>query len=216
MVIGARSTILRSLYSDYHRNQERWGVISGGSTRGMLFKSWIGVGKKALDIGCRDGALTRFYQDNNTIIGADIDDHALKLCSARIGIPVVCLDMNRELPFKSGEFDVVVMGEVLEHTFLPQVVLEEVHRVLKDGGLLVGSVPNAYRLKNRLRFLLGRELQQDQMHLHFFRIERLRQLLSRYFNDVVIVPLFSRFLPFSPALFANILAWRCGKNPCPH
>jgi len=212
MILSMRSTILQSLYSDHHRSQKRWGIISGGTARGILFKSWIGVGKRVLDVGCRDGVLTRFYLENNKVIGADIDDHALRLCIQSIGIPVVCVDMNQGLPFRSGEFDVVVMGEILEHTLLPQFVLMEVHRVLKDGGLVVGSVPNAYRLKNRLRFLLGRELQQDPMHLHFFSIKCLRSLLSRYFDNIVIVPFFSRFLLFSPTLFANILAWRCVKN----
>lgn len=216
MILGVRSTILQSLYSDYHKDQKRWGVISGGTGRGVLFKSWIGVGKKVLDLGCRDGALTKFYLDNNKVIGADIDDHALKLCIARIGIPVVCLDMNRTFPFRSGEFDVVVMGEVLEHGFFPQLILKEVHRVLKDGGLVVGSVPNAYRLKNRLRFLLGHEFQRDRMHLHFFSIKRLRYLLSQYFDNIFVIPITSRFLAFSPTLFANTLAWRCVKtNPHP-
>jgi SAM-dependent methyltransferase len=136
----------------------------------------------------------------------------LKLCIADTGIPVVCLDMNREFPFRSGEFDIVVMGEVLEHGFFPQLILKEVRRVLRDGGLAVGSVPNAYRLKNRLRFLFGREFQQDQMHLHFFSIESLRLLLGQYFDSILIVPIASRFFALSPTLFANILAWRCVKN----
>ena len=212
MISGVRSTTLQSLYSDYHKDQKRWSVISGGTSRGVLFKSWIGVGKKVLDLGCRDGALTKFYLDNNKVIGADIDNHALKLCIASIGIPVVCLDMNREFPFGSGEFDVVVMGEILEHGFFPQLILKEVHRVLKDGGLVVGSVPNTYRLKNRLQFLLGREFRQDRMHLHFFSIKRLRYLLSQYFDNILVIPITSRFLAFSPTLFANILAWRCVKT----
>ncbi len=46
------------------------------------------------------------------------------------------------LPFESAEFDKVLCSEVLEHVLAPEVLLGEVERVLKPGGLLVLTVPN--------------------------------------------------------------------------
>jgi 2-polyprenyl-3-methyl-5-hydroxy-6-metoxy-1,4-benzoquinol methylase len=70
---------------------------------------------------------------------------------------VILADINQSLPFRSKSFDVVVVGEVIEHTLFPCEILVECERIVKPGGLLLGSVPNGYHLRNRLRFLRGEE-----------------------------------------------------------
>lgn len=45
------------------------------------------------------------------------------------------------LSFESGEFDLVVSLDVLEHVNDPSRALSELHRVLKDGGELLLTVP---------------------------------------------------------------------------
>lgn len=46
-----------------------------------------------------------------------------------------------EMPFDSPRFDTVILCEVLEHVSDPVKVLSECSRVLKPGGLIVGSMP---------------------------------------------------------------------------
>jgi SAM-dependent methyltransferase len=46
-----------------------------------------------------------------------------------------------DIPVEDGSFDVIVCTEVLEHVPEPSVVLAELHRVLRDGGLLLVTVP---------------------------------------------------------------------------
>lgn len=48
------------------------------------------------------------------------------------------------LPFREGCFDSVVCAELLEHVADPPAVLREVRRVLKDGGILLITVPFLY------------------------------------------------------------------------
>jgi SAM-dependent methyltransferase len=45
------------------------------------------------------------------------------------------------LPFANGAADAVIMCEVLEHLREPRDAIGEAHRVLRDGGILCGSVP---------------------------------------------------------------------------
>jgi SAM-dependent methyltransferase len=45
------------------------------------------------------------------------------------------------LPFTDNCFDIVVCAELLEHVYAPENVLAEVFRVLKNGGLLLITVP---------------------------------------------------------------------------
>ena len=49
--------------------------------------------------------------------------------------------MGENLPFKDGEFDTVLMAEVLEHVLSPEVFLKEAVRICKPGGRIIGTVP---------------------------------------------------------------------------
>ena len=44
-------------------------------------------------------------------------------------------------PFQDGEFDSVVANQVFEHVFNPDSFLGEIHRVMKDEGFLLLTVP---------------------------------------------------------------------------
>jgi SAM-dependent methyltransferase len=51
------------------------------------------------------------------------------------------------LPFRDGVFDVVTANMVMEHVDEPGRVLEEIHRVLKPGGLFIFHTPNRLNFK---------------------------------------------------------------------
>jgi SAM-dependent methyltransferase len=59
------------------------------------------------------------------------------------------------LPFRDGEFEVVLCYDVLEHVFSPNRLLGEIRRVLAPGGAAFLCVPNTLNLANRLLFLAG-------------------------------------------------------------
>jgi SAM-dependent methyltransferase len=138
----------------------------------------------------------------NAVTGVDIDRAALGRAEA-LGIDTVWADISEPLPCETSSFDAAVSGELLEHLQNPERVLDEVVRVLTPDGLLVGSVPNAYRLKNRLRFLMGRPPEADVTHLQRFSPERLGRALGRRFARWEITVAASRLLRLSPRLFAN-------------
>lgn len=63
------------------------------------------------------------------------------------------------LPYDDHSFDWIVYCEVLEHmTQDPLYVLLELKRVLKPGGRIVLTTPNAARLENVVAFLEGRNI----------------------------------------------------------
>jgi SAM-dependent methyltransferase len=157
-----------------------------------------------LDLGCRTGALTQHYAEGNDVVGLDVDRDALERARERIGIETVWADVENELPFPDRSFDVVVAGELLEHLADPAVTVREVARVVRQDGRFVGSVPNAFRLKSRLRYLVGRHPETDETHLQLFTTSALRALLGRYFSDVKIDYSVGRYVRLHPRLMARV------------
>ena len=174
--------------------------------RPALFAKLVGgPGRRVLDLGCRYGALTRAYLEGNEVVGLDVDREALAE-AAKLGIETHWADVEQPLEFPDASFDVVVGGELFEHLRDPEAVVSEALRVLKPGGTLVGSVPNGYRLKNRITFLLGRPLEPDPTHLHLFSPADLRELL-RGFDDVELGFVAGRFVRLHARLFANLIVF---------
>ena len=196
-------------YREHHSGGNRYGFSFGERARADCFTAWIGRDRRVLDAGCRDGTLLRHLMQGNAVVGCDIDDEALRRCRAAHRVPVVNVDLMQGLPFADGAFDAAVLGEVLEHVPDPGFVLAELRRVLQPGGLFVGSVPNALRLRNRLTFLIGRSFEHDPTHLHFYAPGDIRRLLAGAgFVDVHLAFRESRWLTLSPRLFGNTLLWR--------
>lgn len=160
-----------------------------------MFIRLIGQGKNVLKVGCRAGNLTQHYAANNRVTGVDVDRNALQLFAQRLNAPAHWVDVDSEpLPFPDNSFDVVVFSEVMEHVRFPQKALREIARVLRSDSKLVGSVPNAFRLRNRLRFLAGRPFEPDPSHLRSYSHELLRRELSTCFRDVEIHPVSGHLL----------------------
>ena len=163
-----------------------------------------------LDLGCRYGALTRSYLAGNDVVGVDVDRDALAE-AAKLGIETHWANVDEPLPFADESFDAVVAGELLEHVRDPQQLVAEARRLLRPGGTFVASVPNAFRLKNRLRFLLGRKPEDDPTHLHMFSPAEVGALL-RGFRDPQLHFIAGRLVRLHPRLFANDIVF-VGSKP---
>jgi SAM-dependent methyltransferase len=202
---------IEKVYRDHHEARRPKSFVYCGQERTPLFREWFGTGGRVLDVGCRFGTLTRAYLDGNTVVGIDVDRQALEK-ARRLGIETVWTDAADALPFDEGSFDVVVLGELLEHLPLPERTVAEARRVLRPGGRLVGSVPNGHRLKSRLRFLLGGPPDVDPTHLHIFSPDAVRRLLDG-FDQVQLRFVAGRFTPLHLRLLANDICFRARKPP---
>jgi SAM-dependent methyltransferase len=94
-----------------------------------------------LDVGCGQAWLADHF-DRYT----GIDSHAGAVRAARErGRNVVHGDVEEPLPFADGSFDAVVLKDVLEHLRAPVGLVREVRRVLRPGGTVFASSPDAQR-----------------------------------------------------------------------
>jgi SAM-dependent methyltransferase len=76
---------------------------------------------------------------------------------------VVCNAEKDRFPVDSAAFDLVIAAEILEHLiFSPTHFLCEIHRVLKPGGHLILTTPNASQLRYLFKWIAGRHSVWDQ------------------------------------------------------
>lgn len=102
---------------------------------------WRGQGK-VLDVGCSTGGNLRTLRDQGwDPYGIEISEvaaaHARELVTENIHTGTL-----ESAPFPPLSFDVVFMSHSLEHLPSPVDALRRIHRLLKDDGLLIVTVPN--------------------------------------------------------------------------
>jgi SAM-dependent methyltransferase len=196
---------LQQRYEEHHRERRDEGDFVFVPERIPIFVAAVGREKRVLDLGCRSGALTRHFVDGNEVVGLDVDAVALAK-AAELRIEGVQGNVEEPLPFDDASFDAVIAGELFEHLQFPDTLVGEIRRVLRPGGVIVGSVPNAYRLQGRLRFLLGRAPEDDPTHLHMFSATDVRSLLAE-FQDVRLSFVGGRYRRLHARLLARDLVF---------
>lgn len=102
-------------------------------------------GKRVLDIACGTGyGIGLIRQNAEFVVGVDIDEEAAAEARAECGDnAAVMLADGLGLPFADESFDVVTSFETLEHLHERGEFLSELRRMLKTGGTLLLSTPNA-------------------------------------------------------------------------
>jgi ubiquinone/menaquinone biosynthesis C-methylase UbiE len=134
----------------------------------------------ALDLGCGDGRLTA-HLHAPALTGADVSVVALARAAERVhGARLVRVEPDAPLPFDDNCYDLVLCAETLEHVRDVQLLLSEIRRVLKPGGLLAVTVPAHSRLTALKLFFRGweSEFQPLSPHLRFFTRRSLARLLD--------------------------------------
>ncbi len=114
--------------------------------------------QRFLDVGCGDGSFAIALRDNlgiPFIAGVDIAEEAIELVREK-GLVGFSVNIDQEdLPFENSYFDFVFCGDVIEHLYDPDHLLEEIHRVLNPGGRLLLATPNLASWFNRISILIG-------------------------------------------------------------
>ncbi len=206
---------LGRIYATHHLNNRPSNFSILEKERGALLNKYIGINKNVLDLGCRNGILTQYFAKNNNVLGVDIDKNALEKASNMLKIDTLVIDLNSNWQELDGKkFDVIVLGEVLEHLYFPGDVLEKIKKYLNDDGIFIGSVPNAFSLKNRFRYLFAKKKNTplgDPTHINHFSYFELEDLLKKYFSSVEIIGLgrHKNFIKINKNFFAFDLFFVC-------
>jgi ubiquinone/menaquinone biosynthesis C-methylase UbiE len=120
-------------------------------------------GKTILDIGAGSGGKTTFYALNGAkrLTGIDTEEgfimQARDFASSKNARNIDFIVANAEaMPFQNASFDMCVMNDVFEHLSKPEVVLQEVNRVLKPHGkVFINSPPYFHPYGAHLTDVIG-------------------------------------------------------------
>lgn len=115
-----------------------------------------------LDVGCGKMPYKEFILSNSKVtdyVGLDIEDALIYDTTIK---PDFTWD-GTIMPFENQTFECAIATEVFEHCSEPEVVLKEVLRVLKPGGMLFFTVPFLWNLH---------EVPNDEYRYTPFALER--------------------------------------------
>jgi ubiquinone/menaquinone biosynthesis C-methylase UbiE len=133
-------------------------------------------GKRVLDVGCGDGALTeKLAKLGAEVIGIDANPDMIAAAMHRNAGRYLVADASA-LPFEDDTFDAVTAMTVLCVCDDPKILVGEMARVLKPGGhLMIGELGrwSLWALSRRLRGLASN---RTWRHVHFFTMAELKTL----------------------------------------
>jgi len=132
---------------------------------------------RLLDVGFGSGIILKVASRQNwNAFGTEVSKPAVDQAKS-LGFEVFHGELI-EAEYPDNYFDVVAASEILEHLHEPQVLLDEVARILRPGGLFWGTTPFAEGLSYRL---MGTEwsVVSPPEHIQLFSSKGMYEMLSK-------------------------------------
>jgi ubiquinone/menaquinone biosynthesis C-methylase UbiE len=104
---------------------------------------------KVLDYGSYNGNLLKELAKSNLInkgIGVDLNKEVVEMYSKQLpeNIELIHIEKYNKIPFPDNFFNCITLIGVLEHIHRQDLILLELNRILKPGGILLVSVPGKH------------------------------------------------------------------------
>jgi len=157
---------------------------------------------RVLEIGCGSGEYTKYFSEKiDRLVATDLSAELLLIAQRKVNRRSVefRLEDAHRLSFPDGSFDAVIGNSILHHLDI-EPALEEIRRVLKEGGKIIFNEPNMLNpyifIQKNSKFI--KKITGDSPTETAFYKGRFKRLLEKHdFKQVKISPI--DFLPpFTP------------------
>jgi methionine biosynthesis protein MetW len=183
---------------------------------------WIKPAERVLDLGCGDGDLLKFLQDDRGVLGYGVELDPTHTVNCIIqGVNVLQFDLERGLAgFEDNSFDHVIMSLSLQTVRHTELTLREMLRV---GHEAIVSFPNFGYIKHREAIAAGRMPVSKHLpfqwynspNLRFFTIADFEQLCK---DCCIVIHEWQAFdenespVLENPNLNADVALYRLGRS----
>jgi SAM-dependent methyltransferase len=154
------------------------------------------VGKSVLNVGAAGGVISngvasesgylpnkkefwphhRLQKVSKHLVGIDIDSEAIAYAKKH-GIEIKYA--NCETAVFDTKFDIIIMGDVIEHLNAPVIAIKNLMSHLKPDGCLVIITPNMTSLSNFVKIVFFRPLSVYYDHMHGYCPEHIQAICER-------------------------------------
>ncbi|AMS26378.1 hypothetical protein AEM51_04430 [Bacteroidetes bacterium UKL13-3] len=183
----------------HHMNDEYVKLLSAGDYSSSVkeMEQYAPQGS-FLEIGCATGNLLNALKNAGfKVKGIELSEFAVKYAKEHFGINIINKPFDDKLfgnEVSENEFDIVLMGDVLEHFTDPTASMRLVNKILKPGGVAIIHLPGTLNLlSSKLAFLLYKLIGTQKTmtippyHLTEFSAKTARKMcLQTGFSKVVI------------------------------
>lgn len=122
-----------------------------------IISDWIAPNSSVMDLGCGNGRLLKYLQENKNITGygIELNSDMISQCIDN-GINVIQSNLDQGLGhFDSNAFDTVVLSLTLQAMRHPEALLKEMMRVGNHG---IVTFPNFAYWRNRWHISMGGQM----------------------------------------------------------
>jgi SAM-dependent methyltransferase len=179
------------IWDHFQNNDETVDAFVNARPRYEYIALQIASKKRVLNIGVGRGGLETILLTKGAVVSC-LDPSEKSIASLRKQLALgdqAQVGYSQAIPFAEGQFDVVVMSEILEHLSdeVLCATLSEVSRVLAIGGRFIGTVPADENLSSsQVMCPHCGELFHRWGHIQAFSRSRLTQILEDKFNNVIV------------------------------
>jgi SAM-dependent methyltransferase len=172
-------------------------VDTSSETAAAKVIRFVGLHRRVLEIGCGPGSITKILhgQKQCLVTGVELDPDAIQLVTPYCD-RVVRADLNNadwgELRADLGQFETIVVADVLEHLYDPWTILSNLKTLLQEGGEVVISLPHVGHAAIAACLLSGDFDYRDwglldRTHIRFFGLKNIDYLFTQAGFKVVKV-----------------------------
>lgn len=161
--------------------------------------------REVLDVGAATGFFLEIAKERGwQTRGVEISEFAARIaCEKGLDVQAGILSQAGYFP---ESFDLITLWDVIEHVELPKEELVRVHKLLREGGLILMTTPN---FSSSYAKLLGRRWHAivPPEHLHYFTFKSMQQALEETGFETISItaPIKSFTLSY---IFQTLARWQ--------